>query len=198
LPGANGLALATETAGTAEPLAVDGQPALTGADALLPLRLATPAAGTYTLAVDELVNLPAGYRAYLRDGLSGAFTELTAGTAVPLTLASGAPAGGRYALLFSRQAQALAAAPAALAALATVYPNPAHGAATLLLPRALRGTEAVAVTVLDALGRAVWAGSLGAGAGDALELPLAGRAPGVYAVRALTARGLVTLRLVLH
>ncbi|WP_226163873.1 DUF4394 domain-containing protein, partial [Hymenobacter terricola] len=56
LPAPNGLTFATE-AGTAE-VAINGQPLLTGADVLLPLHLGVATAGTYTLAVDELLNLP--------------------------------------------------------------------------------------------------------------------------------------------
>ena len=89
----------------------------------------------------------------------------------------------------------LATAPAALARLAGVYPNPAHGTATLLLPMALRGNQATAVTVVDNLGRTVLARTLPAGTAETLELPLAGLAPGIYSVRAYTAAGLVAKRL---
>ncbi len=193
LPNANGLALATE-AGT-EALVINGLPALTGTDVLLPLRLAAATAGPYTLAVDQLANLPAGYHAYLRDALSGTFTDLATTPSLPLTLAANAPAGGRYALLFSTQVRVLAAAPAALAQLASVYPNPARGTATLLLPTALRGTLATVVSVTDNLGRVVLTRTLAAGAAETLELPLATLAPGIYSVQARTAAGLVAKRL---
>ncbi|MBO2012607.1 DUF4394 domain-containing protein, partial [Hymenobacter negativus] len=125
LPGSNGLQLATEAG--AELLAINGQGALTGADVLLPLRLAVPAAGTYSLAVDHLAHLPAAYHAYLRDALTGTFTDLAAtpALALALTLAPGTAPAGRFALLFTPQARVLANAPAALAQLASLYPNPA-------------------------------------------------------------------------
>ncbi|UOR00075.1 T9SS type A sorting domain-containing protein [Hymenobacter sp. 5317J-9] len=196
LPAPNGLTLATE-AGT-EALAINGQPALAGADVLLPLQVAALTAGTYTLAVDNLANLPAGYHAYLRDALSGTFTDLATTPSVSLTLAPNAAVGGRYSVLFTTQARVLATAPAALAQLASVYPNPAHGAATLLLPVALRGQQATAVSVVDNLGRTVLARTLAAGAAETLELPLAGLAAGVYSVQARTAAGLVVKRLVVE
>ena len=196
LPNTNGLALATEV-GT-EALVINGLPALTGTDVLLPLRLAAATAGPYTLAVDQLANLPAGYHAYLRDALSGTFTDLAITPSVPLVLAANAPAGGRYALLFSTQVRVLAAAPAALAQLAGVYPNPAHGTATLLLPTALRGTQATVVSVTDNLGRVVLTRTLAVGATETLELPLATLAPGIYSVQARTAAGLVAKRLVVQ
>ncbi|MBO2012608.1 DUF4394 domain-containing protein [Hymenobacter negativus] len=196
LPNANGLQLATEAG--AELLAINGQGALTGADVLLPLQLAVPAAGTYSLAVDHLAHLPAAYHAYLRDALTGTFTDLAATPALALNLAPGTAPAGRFALLFTPQARVLANAPAALAQLASLYPNPAHGAATLRLPLALRGSQATAVSLVDNLGRTVQRHTLPAGAGEALELPLAGLAPGVYSVLARTPAGIVAKRLVVQ
>jgi hypothetical protein len=194
LPNSNGLALATET-GT-ESLAINGLPALTGGDVLLPLHLSVAAPGPYTLAVDDLANLPANYHAYLRDALTGTFTSLATTPAISLNLT--ASATGRYALFFTTQPRVLASAPAALARLASVYPNPAHGSATLLLPWALRGTQATAVSVVDNLGRTVLTRTLAAGAAETLELPLNGLTPGIYSVLARTAAGLVAKRLVVQ
>ncbi|HEX8507117.1 MAG TPA: DUF4394 domain-containing protein, partial [Hymenobacter sp.] len=197
LPSPNGLVLATETA-AAEPLAINGLPALTATDVLLPLRVAAATAGTYTLNVDNLANLPANYRAYLRDAATGTFTDLATTPSVTLNLAANGAAGGRYAVLFTTQARVLATAPAALAQLASVYPNPANGKATLLLPAALRGNKATAVSVVDNLGRVVLTRTLAAGAGETLDLPLNTLAPGVYSVQARTAAGLVAKRLVVQ
>ncbi|GAB3573720.1 hypothetical protein GCM10027345_06840 [Hymenobacter daeguensis] len=196
LPATNGLELATEAG--AEQLSINGQPALTGADVLLPLRLAAATPGSYTLAVDNLANLPAAYHAYLRDALTGTYADLATNASLPLSLAANAPASGRYALLFTTQQRVLANAPAALARLASVYPNPAHGAATLLLPAALRGPQPTTVAVVDNLGRTVLTRTLAAGAVETLELPLGGLAPGIYSVQAQTAAGLVAKRLVVQ
>ena len=193
----SGLMLATETP-TAEPLAINGQPLLAGPDVLLPLQLAASTAGPYTLAVDKLANLPAGYHAYLRDALTGSFTDLAATPGISLNLAANAPATGRYAVLFSTQPRVLATAPAALAQLASLYPNPARGTATLLLPVALRGTAATAVSVVDNLGRTVLTRTLAAGPTETLALPLSGLAAGIYSVQARTAVGLVVKRLVVQ
>ena len=196
LPNSNGLTLATEAG--AEAVAINGLPVLTGADVVLPLRLAAAAAGSYTLAIDKLANLPANYRAYLRDALTGTYTDLATTPAVSLTLAANGATSSRYAVVFSTQNRVLATASAALARLATVYPNPAHGTATLLLPVALRGSAASTVAVVDNLGRTVLTRTLTAGTAEALELPLAGLAPGVYSVLARTAAGLVAKRLVIQ
>ncbi|MBU6122704.1 DUF4394 domain-containing protein [Hymenobacter siberiensis] len=92
----------------------------------------------------------------------------------------------------------LATTPAALARLAAVYPNPARGTATLLLPATLRGNQPTLVTVTDNLGRPVLTRTLAAGPAEALDLPLAGLAPGVYSVQARTAAGLVAKRLMVQ
>ena len=190
LPATNGLTLATEAG--AELFSINALPVLNGSDVLLPLRLAGPATGPLSLATETLANLPAGYHAYLRDALTGQFTALAPGAVVAL---SPRPQPGRYALLFSTQARALATAPAALAQLAGLYPNPAHATATLLLPAALRGSAPVAVQILDNLGRVVLARTLTA---ETLELPLTGLAPGIYTVQARTTAGLVSKKLVVQ
>ncbi|GAA4371287.1 hypothetical protein GCM10023185_46610 [Hymenobacter saemangeumensis] len=192
LPAPSGLMLASEVG--SEAVAINGQPALSGADVLVPLRLSAASAGSYTLQVDALRHLPAGYRAYLRDALTGAYTDLSATPVVSVQLG----AAGRYALLFTTQVRVLATAPAELAQLASVYPNPAHGSATLLLPQALRGAAATPVQVLDNLGRVVLTRTLPAGATEALALPLDQLAPGVYSVLAKTANGTVSKRLVVE
>ncbi|WP_201980859.1 DUF4394 domain-containing protein [Hymenobacter rubidus] len=197
LPAPNGLLLATETP-AAEPLSINGLPLLTATDVLVPLEVATAAAGTYTLSVDNLTNLPANYHAYLRDALTGTYTDLATTPSLSLTMAASGPPSGRYALLFTTQARVLATAPAALAKLASVYPNPAHGTATLLLPVALRGTQATTVAIVDNVGRTVLTRTLAAGAVETLDLPLAGLAPGIYSVQAQTATGLVAKRLVVQ
>jgi hypothetical protein len=195
LPNPNGLNLTTP-AGT-ESLAINALPPLTGADVLVPLLPGVAAPGPYTLAVDQLTNLPASYHAYLRDALTGTYADLATTPSVSLSLSSG-PATGRYALLFTTQNRVLATAPAALAQLATLFPNPAHAAATLLLPAALRGPQPTTVAVVDNLGRTVLTRTLAAGAAEALELPLSGLAPGIYSVQARTAAGLVAKRLVVQ
>ena len=90
-----------------------------------------------------------------------------------------------------------ATAPAALAQLASVFPNPAHGTAALLLPLALRGTAPTVVQVLDPLGRVVLTRTL-VGSTELVDLPLGGLAPGIYSVQAHTNAGVVVKRLVVE
>ncbi|WP_223649441.1 DUF4394 domain-containing protein [Hymenobacter psoromatis] len=194
LPFPNGLVLASEAG--ADVLAINGQPALSGAAVTVPLRLAVATAGSYALRVATLANLPAGYHAYLRDATQNTYTDLATTPSVSLNLASGA-ATGRFAVLFT-SASPLATAPATLAALASVFPSPAQGTATLVLPQALRGTAPSTVQLLNTLGQVVLTRTLAAGGPDNIELPLTGLATGIYTVRATTAAGQVAKRLVVQ
>ncbi|HET9503047.1 MAG TPA: DUF4394 domain-containing protein [Hymenobacter sp.] len=195
LPGSNGLALAFE-AGT-ERLAIDGLPVPTGADVTVPLHVAAATAGTYTLQVDALANLPAGYFAYLRDGLAGTYTSLTSGTSIPLVLAANAAAGGRYTVLFTTQNRTLATVPTALAQQVAVYPNPATSTVTITLPAAL-GRAAAVATLLDAVGREVRTLSLPAQGMTAHRFDLPQLAPGIYTLRLSTTAGVVAKKLVVE
>ncbi|RZL12637.1 MAG: T9SS type A sorting domain-containing protein, partial [Hymenobacter sp.] len=91
----------------------------------------------------------------------------------------------------------LAVAPAAPAQLVTLYPNPAHGTASLLLPQSLRTGSTTQVVVVDNLGRTVLTRTLSATAAT-LELPLDALRAGVYSVQAQTNAGLVAKRLVVN
>jgi hypothetical protein len=193
LPFLNGLTLASE-AGNAI-LAINGLPALSAA-VTVPLQVAVATAGTYSLQAANLANLPAGYHAYLRDAVLNTYTDLATTPSISLNLPGGA-ATGRFAVVFTN-ASPLASAPAALAALASVYPSPASGKATLMLPQALRGNATSTVQLLNALGQAVLTRTIAPGSADATELPLTGLAAGIYTVRASTVAGQVAKRLVIE
>ena len=187
----------TSTSG-AEAFSINGLPLLDSTDVAVPLQLNAATAGTYELAVDALANLPAGYRAYLLDAVGGTYTNLAVTPVAAVQLAAGVPLVGRFSIVFSKQALVLATAPAALAALVSLAPNPAHHQAALVLPRALRARQATTVTILNTLGQTVGQHRFGPGAPEMLDLPLVGLAPGLYIVRVLTAVGAVSRRLVVE
>ncbi|MGI4835014.1 MAG: DUF4394 domain-containing protein [Janthinobacterium lividum] len=190
LPTSNGLVLVSEAG--ANLLSINGQPVLAGTTTV-PLRVAAAVAGTYTLGVANLDNLPTGYHAYLRDASLNTYTDLATTPRVAVSLAAG-PATSRFAVVFGTNAP-LATAPAALAALVAVYPNPAHNTAVLLLPTSLRGQAASEVEVLNTLGQAVLRRTVAAGGSDQIELPLGSLAAGIYTVRATTSGGSVAKQL---
>lgn len=191
LPTTHGLDLASDI--STEALAINGLPELSGT-VTVPLRVHAATAGTYTLRADELANLPTGYRAYLRDARANTLTDLATTPSLSLALAPADAATGRFSIVVTTN-PALATAPAALAALVAVYPNPAHGAATLVLPTTLRGQGASQVEILNTLGQAVLRRTVAAGGSDQVTLPLSGLAAGIYTVRATTAGGSVAKQL---
>lgn len=191
LPGAGqAVALSTELGG--QRYAINALPALGRADVAVPLRLRATAAGTYTLQAEELANLPAGTHAYLLDATTGTRQDLATTPSATLTLGANANEGARYSLLFTNGASPLATAPAALAQLAGLYPNPAHGTTALVLPATLRGGQPVPVAIVNSLGQVVRRATATT---DELALPLDGLAAGLYTVQASTAAGTISRRL---
>jgi len=186
-----GQPLAITTALAGQEYATNGLPALGRADVVVPLRLRATAAGTYTLQAAALANLPAGTHAYLLDATTGTRQDLATTPSATLTLAANANEGARYSLLFS-SASPLATAPAALAQLAGLYPNPAHGTTALVLPATLRGGQPVPVAILNSLGQVVRRATATT---DELALPLDGLAAGLYTVQASTVAGTISRRL---
>jgi hypothetical protein len=175
----------------ADELSINGLPLPGAASVVVPLGVAVAQPGTYTLRITQLLN-QAGPVA-LRDKLTGTLTPLAAGTSYGFAVAAGAPATGRFELLFGPAAP-LGTAAASLSQQVELYPNPAHGAVQVRLPAALQ-REAVPATVLNALGQPVLRATLPAGA--ALRaLPLGTLAPGVYTLRLETSQGTATRRLV--
>ncbi len=155
----------------------------------MPLQVAVPAAGPYTLTAETLANL-AGTRAELVDNLTGTRTVLTTGTAYAFTTAT-TTAPGRFWLNFAPAAGALASAAQALDAQVLAYPNPTTGRLTVLRPA---GAVASAV-LLNALGQTV----------QTLALPtaqttvdLTGLATGVYTLRLTLAGQPVSKRVVVE
>jgi len=190
LPNNNGLNLAALTS-NGQPLSIQGLPTLIGR---LALSVQVPAAGTYTFAAAELLNLPAGTQPVLEDTKTGQRTPLVAvGSAYTFSVAAGEALDGRFWLNLNGTASPLATASPLQTDLA-LYPNPTHdGLATLLVPA---GTAAGQVQVLDALGRLVRQQSLAVG--GATTLKLAGLPAGVYVVRVHAGSEQATRRLTIN
>jgi hypothetical protein len=160
----------------ADELSINGLPLPGAASLVVPLGVAV-APGTYTLRAEQFLNQTGSVT--LRDKLTGTLTTLAPGTSYGFTVAAGAPATGRFELLFGAKT-ALGMAPTQLSQQVELYPNPAHGEVRLSLPATLQ-------QVLNA--------TLPAGATLRL-LPLGTLANGVYTLRLETSQGTVTKRLV--
>jgi len=197
LPNSTGLNLSSATPG--DNLSIDGRAAFTAAT-VLALNVGVPAAGTYTLAAAELANLPAGLTATLRDAATGQLTPLAAGTAYSFSVTASEAATlltGRFTLQFS-SASPLATAASLVATEVTVYPNPAHGRFTVLVP-AVAAAPAVQAELLNTLGQVVrrQSASLPA-AGATLTVETTGLAAGVYTLRLTAGASTLAKRVVLQ
>jgi hypothetical protein len=191
-----GQVLSLTSSGAGATYGINGLPALIGGDVVVPLHLRAAATGTYQLLAETLVNLPAGYHAYLRDAVTGGHTDLAAAPSIAIALTANSPVR-RYSVLFTRRALVLAAAPAALAELLSLYPNPAHNRVMLLMPQVLRNSVHVEIRVLNALGQTLPATRCTPN-NEGVEISLVGIAAGIYTVQVSSAAGLLNRRLVVR
>ncbi|UOQ96787.1 Ig-like domain-containing protein [Hymenobacter sp. 5317J-9] len=192
LPNTTGLNLASLAAGT--PLAINGLPYPNAATLTVPLAVAVPVTGTYSLTAAQVLNFPAGAQPYLRDLQLGTLTDLRLTPAYTFTQ-NAANTAARFELVFGPQ-QVLGAASASLAAQVALFPNPATQNVYVELPPSLSRTPGTAGLV-DALGRTVLTQALPAGL-SRHTLPLTNLATGVYSLRLLTEAGVVVKRLVVE
>ena len=136
----------------------------------LPITLLTPNAGTYTLSLStKNINLPV----YLKDGVTGTYTDLSAATTITTTAKETI---GRYSLVFKQST--VDRLPF------TVYPNPSKNNIVL------NGNHIASVQVVDNLGRVVKTVSLK----DAINptLTLSGLSAGAYHLKVQTTDGKVS------
>ena len=193
LPGTAGLRLGS-LAGNEE-LSVNGLAPLTATTNVV-LNVAVPAAGTYTLSVAALLNFAPGTQVLLLDTQTGARVDLSQQPSYRFTTTSTA-LPGRFSLRFAA-ATPLASQPAALGDLVQLFPNPAHGRFTVLLPAEM-GRTPVAAVVLNPLGQRVAAQTVAMNAaGATAQFDLTGLAPGIYSLRLASANGQVVKRIVVE
>ncbi|MBF9221125.1 carbohydrate-binding protein [Hymenobacter ruricola] len=193
LPNPTSLDLASLAGAT--PLAINALAPLT-TDVVVPLSLRVPQAGTFALAVADLGNFGSA-RVYLRDALTGAQQLLAVGSRYPFTLNTLTAGNGRFSLVFSPAAVTAARAELS-AATVSLYPNPAHGSFTVLLPP-LAGQFAVRATLFNALGQAVQARTIRlSAAGATAEFNTRNLSAGVYTLRLQADKELLTKRVVIE
>jgi hypothetical protein len=193
LPNSTGLNLAASVAGRL--LAIAGEAELGASPRVVPLALAVPAAGRYTLTATQLLNLST-VPVYLRDLHTGALVDLAQQPSYAFTVAAATTlAPGRFELVFSPR-QVLATAPAVLAQQVSLYPNPATSAVTLELPPSL-SRQPVVLTLANAVGQVVRQQALPAGLA-AHQMPLAGVASGAYTLRLTTPLGTIVRQLLVE
>ncbi|GAB3839458.1 IPT/TIG domain-containing protein [Hymenobacter jeollabukensis] len=183
LPNTNGLNLAA-LAGT-DALAVNGLPALT-TTTVVPLQVAVPAAGSYTLRAEQLLNFVVGTQVLLHDDFTGQDIDLQRQASYSFT--HNGAATGRFSLVF-RPSGVTATASARLADQLTVFPNPTAGSFTVRLSGVASGQPAHAV-LYNALGQAVLHRTLpSSSTGLQAEFDVTRLPAGVYTLRLVLTDG---------
>ncbi|MCB2407725.1 T9SS type A sorting domain-containing protein [Hymenobacter lucidus] len=184
----------------AEPLSISGLPntLASGATVTVPLSVYTPQAGTYTLEAAQLLNLPTGTVAYLRDAQTGTLVNLERQPSYAFSSGAGLYSTTRFALVFG-PAQVLSSATARLSEQLTLFPNPAQAQVTLTLPEVMR-QQAVTIAVVNTLGQTVLRHTLTTARNSSapVVLPLSGLAKGVYMVQLSSAAGTAAKKLVIN
>ncbi len=139
----------------------------------LPISISTPKAGSYTLSLNNKnINLPV----YLKDAVTGTYTDLSAATTITTTAKETV---GRYSLVFSKPEQFTISSKQL-----TVYPNPANSSVVI------NGSHIVSVQLVDNLGRVVKVVALKDATNPALSL--GGLGAGSYHLRVKTTDGKVS------
>ena len=194
LPSSSGLSVSSLAAN--DLLSINGLPPLVPTAATtVPLNVQVPATGTYTLNAASVVNF-AATQVLLLDAQTGARINLAQQPAYTFTAAATAMPG-RFSLYFG-PAGVLATSPAALAEQVQLYPNPAHGSFTLLLPAAL-GRTPVAATLYNQLGQVVVRRTLPmTAAGATAQFDVSSLALGVYTLQLQSGDAKVTKRVMIE
>ncbi|GAA4350684.1 hypothetical protein GCM10023185_08680 [Hymenobacter saemangeumensis] len=180
-----------------EELSINGLAPLGTQEVAVPLGLALPQAGQYTLRAEALLNF-GSTALYLRDAHTGALVNLRQQPAYSFQVsAAELSSSTRFSVVF-RPAAVTGARGGLDASQVALFPNPARHEATLLLPALPART--VAVQLYNALGQSVLSLSFPtAEAGSTLRLPLQGLAAGVYILRISAGSGApLTKRLVIE
>ena len=194
IPGSTGLNLSS-FAGNEE-MSINGLPLLTGATTV-PLNVSVPANGTYTLTAASLLNFSSGTNVYLLDALTGARIDLGQQPAYSFTT-SATTMPGRFSLHFGLAGPLANRPNATLGELVQLFPNPAHGSFTLLLPAEL-GRTAVSVRLINPLGQLVSERTVNmTAAGATSQFDVSNLARGVYSLHLGTGASKVVKRVVVE
>jgi len=195
LPNSTGLNLSSIING--DILSVNGLMPLATAPVTVPLNIGLPVVGTYTLNAVDLLNFGGNTQVFLLDTQTGARISLSQQPQYTFTTqATSLP--GRFSLYFSSASSPLAVKASALADMVQLYPNPALGSFTLLLPAEM-GRTPVTAQLYNQLGQVVAQRVLSVtAAGASAQFEVAGFAPGVYSLRLTGGPAQVVKRVVIE
>lgn len=135
-------------------VAINGLPALTGAEVIVPLVADVTVTGTYVLNADQLINIPTGMEVVLVDALTGTTQNLSVNPQYTFQATAGNTTP-RFTLHFRTAGVTGLNADQALASQLDVYPNPANGETVRVTVGGLTAEHVVTVTLLNAVGQVV-------------------------------------------
>ncbi|MDO7886016.1 DUF4331 family protein [Hymenobacter cheonanensis] len=191
LPNSSGMSISSLI--TNEELSINGLAPFTGATVTVPLNVQVSGPGSYSLNAIDLLNFSSATPVYLLDTQTGARIDLSKQAVYSFT-ANTASLPGRFSLLFG--ASPLATAPAAVANQVKLFPNPAKGSFTVVVPAEL-GREAVTATLFNQLGQQVAQQVLPmTAAGASAQFDVSYLSLGVYTLRLKSGDNQVTKRVV--
>ena len=194
LPSSSGLSISSFAASDA--LSINGlAPLVATVATTVPLDMRVPAPGVFTLNAASVLNFAATTQVLLLDAQTGARIDLKQQPQYTFTAASAAMPG-RFSLYFG-PSSTLATSPAALAQQVQLYPNPARGSFTLLLPAEL-GRAPVTATLYNQLGQVVSQRTLPmTAAGATAQFDVSHLAFGVYTLQMTGGTTKVVKRLII-
>jgi hypothetical protein len=195
LPNSTGMSVGSLVAN--DELSINGlKPLDMAVTTLVPLNVHVPTTGSYTLNASSLLNFASATQVVLLDAETGTRTNLSQQSTYSFTAATTAMPG-RFSLSFG-PATPLATAPAAVAQAVQLFPNPAHGSFTLVLPVEL-GRGAVTATLYNQLGQAVAQRKLAmTAAGATAQFDVVGISLGVYTLQLAGSDAKVVKRVVIQ
>ena len=179
-------------------MAINGLPALTGAEVTVPLVAEVRTSGTYVLSADRLINIPAGMEAVLIDALTGTTQNLSTHPTYTFQATAGNTTP-RFTVVFRTSGVTGVAADQALASQLDVYPNPVSNATVRVALGGLTTERNVTVTILSPLGQVVSRTEVAVANGAmTTELNTRSLARGLYTVRVQTGGRSATRTLVVE
>ena len=183
----NGIQAALAFVGTrdGEPyrLGVHSMPEALKGSVVLPVEFATTAPGTFTLS-PELVSIPEGWTASLRDLETGDIVDLTGGESHTFTADAPMEWTRRFEMTVAASSSVASEEASAEFALSQIFPNPSVSASSMRLR--VETPQVVRASVVDALGREVqeaFVGEVSPGAEAQITVDTSVLAPGAYVVR---------------
>ena len=197
LPNSSGLSVGSIITG--DELSVNGLPLLPTptASTTVPLNVSVPAQGTYTLNATTLLNFGGNTKVFLLDAQTGARIDLAQQPQYTFTAATSA-LPGRFSLYFGPAAGPLATNNAALAKQVQLFPNPARGSFTLIVPAEMGHTTVTAV-LYNQLGQVVAQRKLTmTAAGATSQFDVSNLAFGIYSLQLSSDAGKVVKRVVIE